>query len=52
MEVKFKNSASQMTLQDAMELYEIGIATIITDGRDVTFEAELVSTSKGSIRRN
>ncbi len=40
MEVKFENSASQMTLQDAMELYEVGIATIITDGRDVTFDID------------
>lgn len=40
MKVEFKNSADQMTIQDAIELYEVGIATIITDGRDVTFMAE------------
>lgn len=38
--VQFKNSTGQMTLQDAVELYEVGICTIITDGRDVTFMAE------------
>ena len=50
--VQFKNSTNQMTLQDAIELYEVGIATIITDGRDVTFEIETVSTSEESTRRN
>jgi len=38
--VQFKDSTSQMTLQDAIELYEVGIATIITDGKDVTFKIE------------
>lgn len=38
--VQFKNSASQMTIQDAVELYEVGIATIITYGKNVTFIAE------------
>jgi phage baseplate assembly protein gpV len=46
MSITYENAADQMTVQDAIELYEVGIATIITDGRDVTFEAELVSTSK------
>ncbi len=40
MKVTYKNSADQMTIQDAIELYEIGIATIITDGKDVTLEIE------------
>lgn len=39
-QAQFKNSASQMTIQDAIELYKIGIATVITDGRDVTFMVE------------
>jgi hypothetical protein len=30
----------------------MGIATIITDGRDVAFEIENVSTSEESTRRN
>ena len=38
--VQFKNSTNQMTLQDAIELYEIGVCTVVTDGRDVTFMAE------------
>ena len=46
MNVTYKNAADQITIQDAIELYEIGIATVITDGRDVTFETETVSTSE------
>ena len=46
MNVTYENAADQITIQDAIELYEIGIATIITDGRDVAFEIENVSTSE------
>jgi len=45
MSLTYENAADQITIQDAIELYEIGIATVITDGRDVTFETETVSTS-------
>jgi len=40
MNVTYENAAEEITIQDAIELYEIGIATVITDGRDVTFEIE------------
>lgn len=50
--VQFKDSTSQITLGDAIELYEVGICTVVTDGRDVTFEIETVSTSEESTRRN
>lgn len=40
MNVTYKNAADQITIQDAIELYEIGIVTVITDGRNVTFEIE------------
>ena len=40
MNVTYESAAEEITIQDAIELYEIGIATVITDGRDVTFEIE------------
>ena len=46
MKVTYKDSANQITIQDAIELYEMGVATIINDGKDVTFEVENVSTSE------
>jgi|LFRM01.2.fsa_nt_gb hypothetical protein len=52
MKITYENAANQITIQDAIELYEMGAATIINDGKDVTFEIENVSTSKESTRRN
>ena len=46
MNVTYENAADQMTIQDAIELYEIGIATIITDGKDVTLEIEEPTTDQ------
>ena len=46
MKVTYENAAKEMTLHDAVELYEIGVCTVVTDGRDVTFEIENVSTSE------
>jgi len=46
MSVTYENSADQITLGQAIELYEMGIATIITDGKDVTFMAEKEPTSR------
>ena len=50
--ITYENSTNDITLELAVKLYEMGIATIITDGRDVTFEIENVSTSEESTRRN
>ena len=52
MKVTYENSANQVTIQDAVELYEIGVCTVVTDGRDVTFEIETLSSSEESTRRN
>ena len=40
MSLTYKDSANQITLEQAINIYKHGIATIITDGRDVTFEIE------------
>ena len=48
MKITYENATDQITIQDAIELYEIGIATIITDGRDVTFEIEKRKLTKVS----
>jgi hypothetical protein len=50
--ITYENSTNDITLELAVKLYEMGIATIITDGRDVAFEIENVSTSEESTRRN
>mgnify|MGYP001351503792 CR=1 FL=1 len=44
--ITYENSANSITLELAVKLYEMGVATVITDGRDVTFELETVSTSE------
>ena len=46
MSLTYKNAAKEMTLEQAINIYKHGIATIITDGRDVIFEIENVSTSE------
>ena len=41
MKVKFKNSADQITLEQAMWMYKrLGICTVINDGKDITLEIE------------
>lgn len=40
MSLTYKDSANQITLEQAINIYKHGIATIITDGRDVTFEIQ------------
>ena len=45
MKVKFESSADQVTLGQAVELYKLGVATVITDGRDVTLEIEKEPTT-------
>lgn len=41
MNVTYKNSANQITLEQAMWMYKrLGICTVINDGKDVTFEIE------------
>ena len=52
MNVTYKNAADQITIQDAIELYKMGAATIINDGKDVTFEIETVSTSEERKRKS
>lgn len=47
-----RNAASYFTLGQAIDMYEHNIATIITDGKDVTFEIETVSTPNESVSRN
>ena len=44
MKVTYENAAKEITLEQAINAYKYGIATIITDGRDVAFEIENVST--------
>ncbi|MCR4442175.1 MAG: hypothetical protein QHH10_08110 [Peptococcaceae bacterium] len=34
----YKNSSNQITLDQAISLHEKGIAVIVNDGKDVTFE--------------
>lgn len=46
MKITYEKAAKEMTLEQAINTYKHGIATIITDGRDVTFEIENVSTSE------
>ena len=48
----YENSADQVTLGQAVELYKLGVAVIVNDGKDVTFEVETLSTSEESTRRN
>lgn len=50
--ITYENSANSITLELAVKLYEMGVATIINDGKDVTFEVETLSTSEESTRRN
>lgn len=52
MKITYENAAKNMTVGQAIRLHENNVAVIITDGRDVTFEIETVSTPKESIRRN
>ena len=40
MSLTYKNAAKEMTLEQAINVYKYGIATIINDGKDVTFEIE------------
>jgi len=40
MSLTYENAAKEITLEQAINIYKHGIATIITDGRDVTFEIE------------
>ncbi|GMG96821.1 hypothetical protein [Tepidimicrobium xylanilyticum] len=44
--VTYENSANSITLELAVKLYEMGVATIINNGKDVTFEVETLSTSE------
>ena len=44
--ITYENSANSITLELAVKLYEMGVATIINDGKDVTFEVETLSTSE------
>lgn len=38
--VTYENSTKEITLELAIRLYQKGIATIINDGENVTFEIE------------
>lgn len=33
----FENSTEHITIQDCLDLYDKGICTIVTDGKDVSF---------------
>lgn len=44
--ITYENSANDITLELAVKLYEMGIATIINNGKDVTFEIEKVGDAK------
>ena len=48
MKITYENAAEEITLEEAIKFYENGIATIITDGKDVTFEIEKEPTSSAS----
>lgn len=50
--ITYENSANSITLELAVKLYKMGVATIINNGKDVTFEVETLSTSEESTRRN
>lgn len=52
MNVTYENAAEEITLEEAIKFYENGIAVVINDGKDVTFEVETLSTSEESTRRN
>lgn len=52
MNVTYENAAEEITLEEAIKFYENGIAVVINNGKDVTFEIETVSTSEESTRRN
>lgn len=39
-EVIYKDSASEFTLEGAVEMYELGVATAVNDGRDITITFE------------
>lgn len=41
-EVTYKNSAEEFTLETAIEMHKLGVATVINDGKDITiiFEEE------------
>ena len=41
-ETIFKNSAKDFTLGTAIEMYELGVATVINDGKDITIIFEEV----------
>lgn len=40
MNLTYKNSAKELTLEQAIKAYEAGIAVIVNDGKDVTLEIE------------
>lgn len=40
MALTYEGAAGQITLDRAVYLYEKGIATIVNDGKDLTFEVE------------
>ena len=52
MQITYKNAAKEITLGQAIKFYENGIAVVINDGKDVTFEVETLSASEESSRRN
>ena len=45
MSVTYENSAKELTLEQAIKAYEVGIAVIINDGKDVTLEIEKEPTT-------
>lgn len=46
MNLTYKNSAKELTLEQAIKAYEAGIAVIVNDGKDVTLEIEKEPTSQ------
>ena len=50
MKVTYENAAKEITLEEAIKFYENGIAVVINDGKDVTFEIETVSTERNMER--
>lgn len=40
METTYKNSAHEITLENAVNAYKYGIATIVNDGKHITLKLE------------
>lgn len=40
MKITYRNASDEVTLEEAVGLYQLGVAVIVNDGKDVTFEIE------------